>query len=117
MSKFELICLSHLRWDFVFQRPQQLLTRCAASGHRVIFVEEPEFSYYQSWLDQSHREPGIELLVPRLSWDDQANQSAVIERLLLEYLANRPVHNPGGLVLHPGCDRVRSRLASSGGDF
>ena len=35
-----LVCLSHLRWDFVFQRPQQLLTR-AARDRRVFFVEEP----------------------------------------------------------------------------
>lgn len=35
-----LLCLSHLRWNFVFQRPQHLLTR-AAKTHRVIYVEEP----------------------------------------------------------------------------
>lgn len=36
-----LMCLSHLRWNFVFQRPQHLLTR-AARDYRVIYVEEPE---------------------------------------------------------------------------
>jgi UDP-galactopyranose mutase len=35
-----LICFSHLRWDFVFQRPQHLMTRFA-QGRRVIFWEEP----------------------------------------------------------------------------
>ncbi len=35
-----LICLSHLRWDFVRQRPQHLMARFARS-HRVIYVEEP----------------------------------------------------------------------------
>lgn len=25
----DLVCFSHLRWDFVYQRPQHLLTRCA----------------------------------------------------------------------------------------
>ena len=35
-----LLCLSHLRWDFVFQRPQQLLTR-AAESFQVLFFEEP----------------------------------------------------------------------------
>jgi UDP-galactopyranose mutase len=39
----ELICLSHLRWNFVFQRPQHLLTRCA-QGRRVFFIEEPIFT-------------------------------------------------------------------------
>src|ERR1700743_3143915 len=35
-----LICFSHLRWDFVFQRPQHLMTRFAKE-RRVIFWEEP----------------------------------------------------------------------------
>ncbi|RYZ63661.1 MAG: glycosyltransferase family 1 protein, partial [Proteobacteria bacterium] len=35
-----LIVLSHLRWDFVFQRPQHLMTRLARD-YRVYFVEEP----------------------------------------------------------------------------
>ncbi len=35
-----LICFSHLRWAFVFQRPQHLMTRFAAS-YRVMFWEEP----------------------------------------------------------------------------
>ena len=38
-----LIALSHLRWDFVFQRPQHLLTRAAAT-YDVIVVEEPVFT-------------------------------------------------------------------------
>src|SRR5690242_16410875 len=41
-NRLDLIVFSHLRWDFVFQRPQQLLTRCA-QHHRVYFVEEPIF--------------------------------------------------------------------------
>ena len=36
-----LICFSHLRWNFVFQRPQHLMSRFAAE-RRVIFWEEPE---------------------------------------------------------------------------
>lgn len=37
-----LLCLSHLRWDFVFQRPQHLLTR-AARDFQVVYFEEPLF--------------------------------------------------------------------------
>lgn len=36
----DLICISHLRWDFVWQRPQHLLSRLARY-YRVFFVEEP----------------------------------------------------------------------------
>jgi UDP-galactopyranose mutase len=36
----DIIVFSHLRWNFVFQRPQHLLSRLA-SGRRVFFIEEP----------------------------------------------------------------------------
>jgi Glycosyl transferases group 1 len=39
-----LICFSHLRWDFVTQRPQHLLSR-AADEFDVVFVEEPVESH------------------------------------------------------------------------
>jgi UDP-galactopyranose mutase len=35
-----LLCFSHLRWNFVFQRPQHLMSRFART-HRVLFWEEP----------------------------------------------------------------------------
>ena len=40
-NRLTLICFSHLRWNFVFQRPQHLLTRFART-QRVIYWEEPE---------------------------------------------------------------------------
>jgi len=36
----DLFCFSHLRWDFVFQRPQHLMERFA-QNRRVFYVEEP----------------------------------------------------------------------------
>jgi glycosyltransferase involved in cell wall biosynthesis len=36
----DLVCLSHLRWDFVYQRPQHLMARYGRE-RRVFFVEEP----------------------------------------------------------------------------
>lgn len=38
----DIICFSHLRWDFVYQRPQHLMSRFARSG-RVFYIEEPVF--------------------------------------------------------------------------
>jgi len=38
----DLICFSHLRWDFVFQRPQHLLTKFSIS-YRIFYIEEPLF--------------------------------------------------------------------------
>ena len=37
-----IVTFSHLRWDFVYQRPQHLLSRMAQS-HNVVFIEEPVF--------------------------------------------------------------------------
>jgi UDP-galactopyranose mutase len=37
----DLLCFSHLRWDYVTQRPNHLMTR-AARDRRVYFVEEPQ---------------------------------------------------------------------------
>ena len=42
MTEFDLVCFSHLRWNFVFQRPQHLLTRFARD-YRVFYMEEPIF--------------------------------------------------------------------------
>jgi hypothetical protein len=35
-----VICFSHLRWDFVYQRPQHIMSRLA-SRYPVWFIEEP----------------------------------------------------------------------------
>lgn len=43
----DIICFSHLRWNFVFQRPQHLLTRWAKES-RVFYFEEPIFGNYDS---------------------------------------------------------------------
>ncbi|MDO6415825.1 UDP-galactopyranose mutase [Sphingomonas sp. BIUV-7] len=37
---FLLLCFSHLRWDFVLQRPQHLMGRFATEG-TIVFWEEP----------------------------------------------------------------------------
>src|SRR2546423_2064054 len=37
---YDLVVASHLRWSFVWQRPQQLLSRLAAK-RRILVVEEP----------------------------------------------------------------------------
>lgn len=41
-SMTSLIVFSHLRWNFVYQRPQHLLSRLA-QHYRILFCEEPEF--------------------------------------------------------------------------
>lgn len=38
----DLICFCHIRWNFVYQRPQHLMERFA-KHNRVFFIEEPVF--------------------------------------------------------------------------
>jgi len=55
-----LLVFSHLRWNFVFQRPQHLMTRCART-HRVFFWEEPICDAQDAFLEV--REANFQLLV------------------------------------------------------
>jgi glycosyltransferase involved in cell wall biosynthesis len=61
----DLVCFSHLRWDFVYQRPQHLLTR-SARDRRVFFVEEPVFGQGSTRLEVAEREHGVRVVVPHL---------------------------------------------------
>lgn len=61
----DLVCFSHLRWDFVYQRPQHLLTRCARD-RRVFFIEEPIFGNGSMRLDVQERDGGVRVVVPYL---------------------------------------------------
>ena len=64
-NKPDLICFSHLRWDFVYQRPQHLLKRCARE-RRVFFVEEPIFDNGSMRLEVHEREKNLKVVVPYL---------------------------------------------------
>jgi glycosyltransferase involved in cell wall biosynthesis len=81
---YSLICLSHLRWDFVYQRPQHLLSRFAKQRN-VYFFEEPIYGDEPTWLDVSRREDNLFVLVPRISHADRDRRSvAEIEREMLD---------------------------------
>ncbi len=58
-----LLVLSHLRWDFVFQRPQHLLTRAARSCD-VFFIEEPIFEGETLSRRVLQRENGVTVIQP-----------------------------------------------------
>jgi UDP-galactopyranose mutase len=84
----DLICFSHLRWNFVFQRPQHLLTRCARE-RRVYFVEEPCFGTDVSRLDTTQDPTGVTVVVPHLPTGLSAERVAHELRELLDRLLTR----------------------------
>jgi glycosyltransferase involved in cell wall biosynthesis len=84
----DVVCLSHLRWDFVFQRPQHLMTRWARS-HRVFFVEEPIDSEGPARLDVHIRQQGVQVLVPRFPRSIAPPDATVLQAQLLRRFFNR----------------------------
>ncbi|MGG5886939.1 glycosyltransferase [Falsiroseomonas sp. HC035] len=92
-SRPVLLCLSHLRWDFVFQRPQHLMTR-AARDNEVIFFEEPvERDVEAPRLELSAETGGVTRAIPILprGVDAVAAQRALLDDLLEERAGRRLV--------------------------
>jgi UDP-galactopyranose mutase len=65
--QYTIVAFSHLRWNFVYQRPQHLLSRLAAQ-RPVFFVEEPELepSGPSRW-ERGSPHPNVLVLRPRTS--------------------------------------------------
>jgi glycosyltransferase involved in cell wall biosynthesis len=83
-SNYGVICFSHLRWRFVFQRPQHLLTRCAKT-RRVFYVEEPELGDGPARLELTPDASGVQVVVPHLPAGLDEHQRQVEQaRLMLE---------------------------------
>jgi glycosyltransferase involved in cell wall biosynthesis len=90
-----LLCFSHLRWHFVFQRPQHLMTRFAKSM-RVFFHEEPVFGdVTHPVLERHDTGTGVTIIVPRLphGLDEQA-QHAAMRALLDDFVAEEGITDP-----------------------
>ncbi|SFG70836.1 glycosyltransferase family 1 protein [Pontibacter chinhatensis] len=87
MQQFpDVVCLSHLRWDFVYQRPQHLLSRFARHA-RVFFVEEPVFEHVQvPYLSTCYREGNLLLAIPHLPHGLQEEEIEAIQHRLLNQL-------------------------------
>ena len=79
----DLVCLSHLRWDFVYQRPQHLMSRFARD-RRVFFVEEPVFEDGPARLDVGERPGGVLVAVPRLPHGLPQEEVEAAQRDLLQ---------------------------------
>ncbi len=89
----DLICFSHLRWHFVTQRPQHLLTRCALQ-RRVFFWEEPYFDADDNGdgtptLEVMHEQDRLLVLRPHLP---RAGNADEMQRdLLRQFMADHDV--------------------------
>ena len=87
-----LLCFSHLRWNFVFQRPQHLMCRFSRDMN-VIYWEEPveigpkETAYLQ--VREATDAPNVRVVVPHLPQGmPEAAREAALARLLDAHVAS-----------------------------
>src|SRR5215204_3557608 len=82
-----LVCFSHLRWNFVWQRPQHLLSR-AARHYRVVFFEEPVYGPLDSSprLERLKQSCGVTVAVPHVPGGGRSEDVVEVQRLMLNSL-------------------------------
>ncbi len=90
----DLVVLSHLRWDFVYQRPQHLMSRAAAQ-HRLLFIEEPMVGD-SFGMERREVEPNLVVARPLVpaGTDDRAAEAFVadaVPELVAEWRQDRLV--------------------------
>ena len=89
-GNLNILCFSHLRWDFVYQRPQHLMAGFARD-HRVLFWEEPNYrdGVNQPTL-QSRTCPhtGVVILTPHIGTQDRSMETAILVTLVDEVLTD-----------------------------
>lgn len=81
----ELVVFSHLRWDFVYQRPQHLISRFAQRD-RVWFFEEPVFGSKSTFLQKEARKGQLTVCRPRLPDGLSEEEIVAAQRHLLDEL-------------------------------
>ena len=91
-----LIVFCHLRWDFVFQRPQHLMTRLA-EHYQILFVEEPVHSEGPAHLQKTNVAQNITVCRPHTPIQNthgfHDDQLPTMQRLLADLVpeGERPV--------------------------
>lgn len=89
----DIICFSHLRWNFVYQRPQHILSRMA-KRFRVFFVEEPLFDTESAYLENRQEPENSWIIVPHLPKGlSEAQQGQQVDELLNEFLSLHKLKN------------------------
>ena len=81
--KFDIICFSHLGWNFVYQRPQHLLSRF--SKHvRVFFIEEPVFDSLCNRYEINKNAQEVHVVTPHLIAGQRAEDIVKHQKLLID---------------------------------
>lgn len=89
-----VVCFCHLRWNFVYQRPQHLLSRYQTRSD-VYLWEEPQFEQRDApALQTTIATGGVHVLTPLLPHGLSHNEIVEAQRALLnEYIADRQLND------------------------
>lgn len=88
-----LVVFSHLRWNFVYQRPQHLLSRLARH-YPVLFIEEPVRDAGPPRLDRARVCDNLEVLTPRTPVEAGGfhdDQLALLQSLVTDHLREQGI--------------------------
>ncbi len=85
-----LVCHSHLRWDWVYQRPQHVLTRLARTWP-VLIEEEPEFDDRPPGLDILSVAANVTVIRPHRRHDQDHDIAAQVESYVRLVRGDRPL--------------------------
>jgi UDP-galactopyranose mutase len=84
MTEYDVVCLSHLRWDWVWQRPQHLLSRCARE-RRVFYVEEA-VADGDTRVDVEETPSGVHVVRPHVPSGLSLRELDAVQQTLLDEL-------------------------------
>lgn len=83
-----ILCFSHLRWDFVFQRPQHVLSRLS-QNFNIYFFEEPQFdTSSKAYLRLLSVQQNVTVIVPHLACNLKQQEQIELQKDLLDRLLN-----------------------------
>src|SRR5687768_16476155 len=92
-NNYSIVCFSHLRWDFVYQRPQHLLSRFAKI-RKVLFVEEPIFGDGPADFVVTEKKEGVHVAVPHLPHGTSGEKiDQVLKGMLTELLVAQGIED------------------------
>jgi UDP-galactopyranose mutase len=83
--KGDIICFSHLRWNFVYQRPQHLLSRFA-KNNRVFFIEEPIWDAGLETVSITRVSNNVTVVVPHLCSGNSGRFAVTFQKAMLDKL-------------------------------
>lgn len=91
--KKTIVCFSHLRWNFTFQRPNHLMSHFARE-RRVFYIEEPVFDADSPRMDVEQLSETLTVCVPHLPDTEEWRSEAPLARLITEFLGQHEVSRP-----------------------